>query len=86
VPPFERKGGDEYPYRLDNPTIAVRENGTYGGQGKAVGCVPPTALLFVVPERISSCWRFGFLALKTDEKFQRNFNYGGESGNGLWFP
>jgi hypothetical protein len=32
---------------FDNPTIAVQENGTYGGQGKAVGCVPPTALLFV---------------------------------------
>jgi hypothetical protein len=29
-----------------HPTIAVQENGTYGGQGKAVGCVPPTALLF----------------------------------------
>ena len=27
------------------PTITVQENGTYGGQGKAVGCVPPTALL-----------------------------------------
>ena len=24
-----------------------REHGTYGGQGKAVGCVPPAALLFV---------------------------------------
>jgi hypothetical protein len=22
---------------------AVQENGTYGGQGKAAGCVPPTA-------------------------------------------
>jgi hypothetical protein len=32
---------------FDIPTITVRENGTYGGQGKAVGCVPPTALLFV---------------------------------------
>ena len=31
---------------FDIPTIAVQENGTYGGQGKAVGCVPPTALLF----------------------------------------
>jgi hypothetical protein len=32
---------------FDNPHDVVRENGTYGGQGKAVGCVPPTALLFV---------------------------------------
>ena len=31
---------------FDNPTIAVQEHGTYGGQRKAVGCVPPTALLF----------------------------------------
>src|SRR5215472_5448165 len=32
---------------FDSPTIAAQESGTYGGQGKAVGCVPPTALLFV---------------------------------------
>ena len=31
---------------FDNPHDAVREHGTYGGQGKAVGCLPPTALLF----------------------------------------
>ena len=31
---------------FDNPHNAVQEHGTYGGQGKAVGCVPPTALLF----------------------------------------
>jgi len=30
---------------LDNPTTAVQENGTHGDEGKAVGCVPPTALL-----------------------------------------
>ena len=29
------------------PTIAVQENGTYGGQGKAAGCVPLAALLCV---------------------------------------
>jgi hypothetical protein len=28
----------------------VREHGTYGDEGKAVGCVSPTALLFVVHE------------------------------------
>jgi len=32
---------------FDNPHGAVRGDGTYGGQGKAVGCAPPTALLFV---------------------------------------
>ena len=37
---------------FDNPTNAVQENGTYGGQGKAVGCAPPTALLFVVPRTL----------------------------------
>jgi hypothetical protein len=26
-----------FTYRFDNPTTAVQENGTYGGQGKAVG-------------------------------------------------
>ena len=31
--------------RFDNPTTAVQENGTYGGQGKAAGCVPLAALL-----------------------------------------
>jgi hypothetical protein len=31
--------------RFDNPTTAVQENGTYGGQGKAVGSQRPTALL-----------------------------------------
>jgi hypothetical protein len=48
VPLFlERKGGDEGEERaspvlhppFDNPTIAVQENGTYGGQGKAAGFV-----------------------------------------------
>jgi hypothetical protein len=34
-----------------HPTDAARESGTYGGQGKAAGCVPPTALLY---ERHSS--------------------------------
>jgi len=34
---------------FDNPHDAVREHGTYGGQGKAVGCLPPTALLFGPP-------------------------------------
>jgi hypothetical protein len=33
--------------RFDNPHDAVLENGTYGGQGKAVGTVLPTALLFL---------------------------------------
>ena len=32
--------------RFGRPTNAVQENGTYGDEGKAVGCVPPTALLF----------------------------------------
>ena len=27
-----------------HPTTAVQENGTYGGQGKAAGCVPLAAL------------------------------------------
>jgi len=31
--------------RFDNPTTAVQENGAYGGQGKAAGCVPLAALL-----------------------------------------
>jgi hypothetical protein len=31
--------------RFDNPTTAVQENGTYGGQGKAVGFPRLTALL-----------------------------------------
>jgi hypothetical protein len=31
---------------FDSPHDAVQENGTYGGKGKAVGCVLPTALLF----------------------------------------
>ena len=33
--------------RFDNPTMTVQENGTYGGQGKAVGriTVSPAALL-----------------------------------------
>ena len=31
---------------FDSPTNAVRENGTYGDEVKAVGRVPPTALLF----------------------------------------
>jgi hypothetical protein len=31
---------------FDDPHDAVQENGTYGGQGKAVGCVSPAALLF----------------------------------------
>ena len=30
---------------FDNPTIAVQENGTYGGQGKAAGFRGPAALL-----------------------------------------
>ena len=37
------------PYTLHCPVSTparCREHGTYGGQGKAVGCVPPTALLF----------------------------------------
>ena len=34
------------PPGFDSPHDAVQENGTYGGQGKAVGCVPPAALLF----------------------------------------
>jgi len=37
------------PPGFDIPTITVQENGTYGGQGKAVGCVPPAALLFEQP-------------------------------------
>src|SRR6516164_3322758 len=41
---------------FDNPHDAVREHGTYGGQGKAVGCVPPTALLFEEAP-IGLCWR-----------------------------
>src|SRR6516164_10235043 len=40
---------------FDNPHDAVREHGTYGGQGKAVGCVPPTALLFEGAP-IGLCW------------------------------
>ena len=34
------------PPGFDIPTNTVQENDTYGGQGKAVGCVPPAALLF----------------------------------------
>jgi len=29
-----------------HPTIAAQESGTYGDEGKAVGTMPPTALLF----------------------------------------
>jgi hypothetical protein len=36
------------PFR--RPSAAVKENGTYEQQGKAVGCVLPTALLFVARE------------------------------------
>jgi hypothetical protein len=32
---------------FDSPHDAVQENGTYGRHGKAVGCVSPTALLFL---------------------------------------
>ena len=38
---------------FDSPHDAVQENGTYGGQGKAVGCVPPTALLSEPRTRLS---------------------------------
>ena len=42
---------DEGEARITSPPVRqparCREHGTYGGQGKAVGCVPPTALLFV---------------------------------------
>jgi hypothetical protein len=31
---------------VSTPNDAVQENGTTGEEGKAVGCVPPTALLF----------------------------------------
>ena len=31
--------------RFRHPTTAAQENGTMGDEGKAVGCVPPTALL-----------------------------------------
>jgi hypothetical protein len=42
---------------FDNPTDAVQEHGTYWGQGKAVGCVPPTALL-------SLGWQFDLIEIK----------------------
>src|SRR6516225_12050541 len=35
------------PPGFDIPTNTVQENGTYGGQGKAVGVSHPAALLFV---------------------------------------
>src|SRR5215469_8706244 len=46
------------PYTLHCPVSTparCREHGTYGGQGKAVGCVPPTALLFEGAP-IGLCW------------------------------
>jgi hypothetical protein len=45
---------------FDSPHDAVQENATYGGQGKAVGCVSPTALLFAAE---SVGLRIGFFAL-----------------------
>ena len=32
--------------QFGNPMDAAQESGTWGDEGKAVGCVPPTALLF----------------------------------------
>jgi hypothetical protein len=32
--------------RFDNPTLPSKNTARMGDEGKAVGCVPPTALLF----------------------------------------
>jgi hypothetical protein len=49
---FERKVGrrvklpHHFTGQFGNPMDAAQESGTWGDEGKAVGCVPPTALLF----------------------------------------
>jgi hypothetical protein len=46
--------------RFDNPTIAVQENGTYGGQGKAAGLCSPVLAALLCPGRQKS--RAGMVA------------------------
>jgi hypothetical protein len=53
------------PPGFDSPHDAVQENGTYGGQGKAVGCVPPTALLFLSGRRNCARQDLGAATSKT---------------------
>ena len=51
-PLFERKVDEKeaahhFTAWFDNPTMPPKKTARMGDEGKAVGCVPPTALLFV---------------------------------------